>query len=897
MHGVLHLLGFDHEAEADAEQMEALERDVLSRLGIADPYETAGLGRGGSPWLMPLSRARRRKTAAMPRDRCGACATGSDSYGGRATARACASRSRRSSANARRIAEPIDPQERMLIGNILKLHELSASDVMVQRVDILALDVETPFPDVVKLFVEQGHSRVPVYRETLDDVIGFVHIKDVLAPLVTGRPVQLAKLVRKALVVAPSMPLLDLLLQMRLSRIHMAMVVDEFGGIDGLVTIEDVIEEIVGEIEDEHDDAAEPQLILRPDGAVIADARTPIAEFEERFKVQLVTPGAEEEVDSLGGLVFTLAGRVPSRGEIIEHPSGIEFEVLDADPRRVKRLGTWAAARDPAGDAAGPACLTCRSASASRRPRRSGRPQRFASWLGELAGWRRYLVAFLLGALAAAALPPVDVVPCCSCRSAASSGSPADAGGRAKPSCSAGASASASSSPGSTGSPYRSSPTSPPFGGRCPSPSAGFRRSLRSIQDWRCSPTTGSHRAAPRARSYSPALWTIAEWLRGHLFTGLPWNLDRLCLVGRLSRRDGGASDGGDDRDLRAQPAHRDRRRASGIARRSADRHDTGAAHRAGGCGRCSSSPCSAAAGWCASRDRAAAIVPNVVLRLVQPVIPQSLKWDPKVRESNFQRLLSLSASPGADRVTDIIWPEAAATYFLDRDSPHREAIAALAPHDGLVITGTLRTDPAPEQPRHVWNSLIAINGNAEIVAVYDKVHLVPFGEYMPLSSILPLKKLTAGSVDLSAGAEVRTIALPGLPSAGPLICYEVIFPGDVVEPGHRPAWLLNVTNDAWFGFSSGPFQHFAIARTRAVEEGLPLVRAANNGISGVIDPYGRVVRRLGTRRNRGSRFGIADRASADTLFATRRHAVARASGPLSASGAGKHTDATPKLL
>jgi len=142
----------------------------------------------------------------------------------------------------------------------------------------------------------------------------------------------------KVLVVAPSMPVLDLLQQMRLSRIHMAMVVDEFGGIDGLVTIEDLIEEIVGEIEDEHDDAEEPQLAQRADGSVIADARTPIAEFEGRFNVRLVTPEADEDVDSLGGLVFTLAGRVPSRGEIIEHPSGIEFDVLDADPRRVKRL-------------------------------------------------------------------------------------------------------------------------------------------------------------------------------------------------------------------------------------------------------------------------------------------------------------------------------------------------------------------------------------------------------------------------------------------------------------------------------------------------------------------------------------------------------------------------------
>jgi magnesium and cobalt transporter len=241
------------------------------------------------------------------------------------------------------IAEPLDPQEKTLIGNILKLHEQNTADVMVQRVDIVALDVDTAFPEAVKLFVEQGHSRIPVYRETLDDVLGFVHVKDILGHLVEGRladgrPVQLATLVRKVLVVAPSMPVLDLLLQMRLSRIHMAMVVDEFGGIDGLVTIEDLIEEIVGEIEDEHDDAATPQLAQRADGSVIADARTPIEEFEERFAVRLRDADAEEDIDTLGGLVFMLAGRVPSRGEIIPHPGGVSFEVLDADPRRVKRL-------------------------------------------------------------------------------------------------------------------------------------------------------------------------------------------------------------------------------------------------------------------------------------------------------------------------------------------------------------------------------------------------------------------------------------------------------------------------------------------------------------------------------------------------------------------------------
>jgi len=241
------------------------------------------------------------------------------------------------------VAEPIDPQERTLIGNILKLHERNTADVMVQRVDIVALDVDTPFPEAVKQFVEQGHSRMPVYRETLDDVIGFVHVKDILGHLVDarltdGRPVELARLVRKVLVVAPSMPLLDLLQQMRLSRIHMAMVVDEFGGIDGLVTIEDLIEEIVGEIEDEHDVADGPSLVERTDGSLIADARTPIEVLEEHQGTRLRPIGDQEEVDTLGGLVSSLAGRVPKRGEVIAHPAGLEFEVLDADPRRIKRL-------------------------------------------------------------------------------------------------------------------------------------------------------------------------------------------------------------------------------------------------------------------------------------------------------------------------------------------------------------------------------------------------------------------------------------------------------------------------------------------------------------------------------------------------------------------------------
>jgi magnesium and cobalt transporter len=228
--------------------------------------------------------------------------------------------------------------ERVLIGNILKGHGRTAADVMVPRVDIVALDVETPFPEVVKCLIEQEHSRVPVYRETLDDVIGFIHVKDVLPPVSERRETKLAPLLRKLLFVAPSLPILELLVQMRQARTHIAMVVDEFGGIDGLVTIEDLIEEIVGEIEDEHDEAGLPSMIERADGTLVADARTTIEMLEERQGVRLRPAGDQEEVDTLGGLVSTLAGRVPKRGEVIAHPSGIEFEILEADPRRIKRL-------------------------------------------------------------------------------------------------------------------------------------------------------------------------------------------------------------------------------------------------------------------------------------------------------------------------------------------------------------------------------------------------------------------------------------------------------------------------------------------------------------------------------------------------------------------------------
>jgi CBS domain containing-hemolysin-like protein len=224
-----------------------------------------------------------------------------------------------------------------MLTNILNLRHLTADDVSVPRADIVAVDITTGIDSLIETMSREGHSRLPVYRGTLDDVVGMVHIKDVLAHVHDPR-FDLKGLVRTVLFVAPSMAAMDLLLRMRLERIHMALVVDEFGGIDGLLTIEDVVEEIVGEIEDEHDVEEGPKLVQRPDGSLVADARIPIEEFEERVGPVLTDEEREEDLDTLGGLLAELAGRVPGRGELVQHSSGITFEVLDADPRSVKRV-------------------------------------------------------------------------------------------------------------------------------------------------------------------------------------------------------------------------------------------------------------------------------------------------------------------------------------------------------------------------------------------------------------------------------------------------------------------------------------------------------------------------------------------------------------------------------
>lgn len=235
------------------------------------------------------------------------------------------------------VEQSLASDERLLISNILALRGMRAVDVMIPRADIVAIDSAISTQDLFAILAEKQYSRFPVYKETLDDVIGTLHIKDIMACLARGQTLQIEQIVRDVPIVSPAMHVLDLLLEMKTSRRHIALVVDEFGGIDGLVTVGDIIGAIVGELEDEHEVSDQPQMLETPDGAILADGRVDIASFEARFG-NFLSQEEREDIDTLGGLVFAIAGHVPARGEVISHDSGLVFEVLDADPRRVHRL-------------------------------------------------------------------------------------------------------------------------------------------------------------------------------------------------------------------------------------------------------------------------------------------------------------------------------------------------------------------------------------------------------------------------------------------------------------------------------------------------------------------------------------------------------------------------------
>ena len=345
--------------------------------------------------------------------------------------------------------------------------------------------------------------------------------------------------------------------------------------------------------------------------------------------------------------------------------------------------------------------------------------------------------------------------------------------------------------------------------------------------------------AIPQAVLFA-SLWTLSEWLRGWVLTGFPWNpvgsvwaasdimLQVTSLVGVYGL--GWAT-------VFAASAFAGSWWQGGW--RQGGWHVAAAsvgvllAVAATGTFRLGEAP-----------DVGVDHVEDVRLRLVQPHIPQRMKWIGELRPRHVQDQVALSLQPGdadAQRPTHVIWAETAIPFYVNGDELLLQQLAMAVPPGGRLIAGGLRRDGGAR-----YNSLFVIDESGRIESSYDKTHLVPFGEYMPLADLIPFRKLTSGAVDFTPGGHRVSTAATGVPPFQALICYEAIFPGGVVgRDGARPQWLLNVTNDAWYGISSGPHQHFALVRIRAVEEGLPVVRVANTGISAVVDPFGRVVSSL----------------------------------------------------
>ena len=342
---------------------------------------------------------------------------------------------------------------------------------------------------------------------------------------------------------------------------------------------------------------------------------------------------------------------------------------------------------------------------------------------------------------------------------------------------------------------------------------------------------------------------TTTEWLRGHLLTGFPWNPFGYALTGPLVLAQTAALIGIWGLTFVAVAIFAT---PSILADDSADTRRRWVPSLLGilvlavmatyGTFRLSSEP--------------TRFVPDVRLRIMQPNLQQDVKFNYGAKQSVMDRYIALSdrstgpQSTGVRDVTHLIWPESAFPFFLAHEPEALAQIANLLPEGSVLITGAVRAaDSAPNSARRrAYNSVYVIDHDGSILSVYDKVHLVPFGEYLPFQSFfekLGLMQLTKVQGGFTAGDRRRTLSAPRAPRFLPLVCYEIIFPREAVPLDERPGWLLNLTNDAWFGMSSGPYQHFQHARVRAIEEGLPLVRAANTGISAVVDPLGRIVKML----------------------------------------------------
>jgi len=260
----------------------------------------------------------------------------------------------------------------------------------------------------------------------------------------------------------------------------------------------------------------------------------------------------------------------------------------------------------------------------------------------------------------------------------------------------------------------------------------------------------------------------------------------------------------------------------------------------------------------------------NIKVRIVQPNISQNQKWDDNLRNHIVQTYMDMSASEGHEEINHIIWPESALPFFLEEDSYLVDVMSKIVPEGGYLIAGSMHaTRDKFGFSDQMWNSLHVIDDKGQIKDIYDKHHLVPFGEYVPFRSILPIDKITQGIGEFSKGEGVRTLSIDGFPAFSPLICYEAIFPDGVTDGSNRASLLINVTNDAWYGLSSGPYQHFNMVRMRAAEQGIPLIRAANTGISGVIDAYGRVIAKTGLSERAVLDEYIPQRSGQNTIYAT----------------------------
>jgi apolipoprotein N-acyltransferase len=342
---------------------------------------------------------------------------------------------------------------------------------------------------------------------------------------------------------------------------------------------------------------------------------------------------------------------------------------------------------------------------------------------------------------------------------------------------------------------------------------------------------------------------TVAEWLRGHVLTGFPWNAYGYALTGPLTLAQSAALFGLWGLTFIAVAV---------FASPATLLDEDGETRRRWLPAAASMVVLLLMAAYGAMRLNAlpTTFVADVRLRILQPNLQQDQKFNYGARHEVMRRYLEMSdratgpESSGVRDATHLIWPESAFPFFLTREAEAMAQIAALLPQGTVLITGAIRAPEGATNARitRAYNSVYVIDHDGSILSVYDKVHLVPFGEFLPYQNFLErigLMQLTKIQGGFIPGDRRRSLSVPGAPSMLPLVCYEIVFPGEVVPPGDRPGWILNLTNDGWFGRTAGPYQHLQQARVRAIEEGLPVVRAANTGVSAVIDPLGRLLNSL----------------------------------------------------